>query len=94
MIVFTKYNILVWSERQKQIIKKWRTLSSDQKSTYLKTARENRTKLMQERKAHQVYFLQMSVFVLNSYKFLICDNDSFLYIHLKRHVIRSDKIMY
>jgi hypothetical protein len=34
-----------WSDRYKQILKKWRTLSSDQKSPYLQKARDNRSAL-------------------------------------------------
>ncbi|CAH1176242.1 unnamed protein product [Phaedon cochleariae] len=35
----------VWSDRYKQIIKKWRTLSQDQKAPYLQHARDNRSQL-------------------------------------------------
>lgn len=34
-----------WSERCKQILKKWRALSTDKKAPYLQRARENRTYL-------------------------------------------------
>ncbi|KAJ8921946.1 hypothetical protein NQ315_008580 [Exocentrus adspersus] len=34
-----------WSDRYKQIIKKWRTLSQDQKAPYLQQARDNRSQL-------------------------------------------------
>ncbi|ERL89633.1 hypothetical protein D910_06998 [Dendroctonus ponderosae] len=35
----------VWTERYKQIIKKWRTLSQEQKAPYLQQARDNRSQL-------------------------------------------------
>ncbi|XP_050308382.1 histone-lysine N-methyltransferase 2C-like isoform X2 [Anthonomus grandis grandis] len=35
----------VWSDRYKQIIKKWRTLSQEQKAPYLQQARDNRSQL-------------------------------------------------
>ncbi|KAL1490323.1 hypothetical protein ABEB36_013038 [Hypothenemus hampei] len=35
----------IWSDRYKQIIKKWRTLSSDQKAPFLQQARDNRSQL-------------------------------------------------
>ncbi|XP_060525404.1 histone-lysine N-methyltransferase 2C-like [Cylas formicarius] len=35
----------IWSDRNKQIIKKWRTLSQDQKAPYLQQARDNRSQL-------------------------------------------------
>lgn len=34
-----------WSDRYKQIIKKWRTLSAEQKRPYLQKARDNRSEL-------------------------------------------------
>lgn len=34
-----------WNDRYKQIIKKWRTLSSEQKAPYLQKARDNRSAL-------------------------------------------------
>lgn len=45
---------LVWNDRFKQISKKWKALSQDQKNPILAMARENRTKLSRGRKAHQV----------------------------------------
>lgn len=47
----------VWSDRCKQISKKWKALPQDQKSPILTLARENRTKLSRGRKAHQVCVL-------------------------------------
>lgn len=34
-----------WNDRYKQIIKKWRTLSTEQKAPYLQKARDNRSAL-------------------------------------------------
>lgn len=45
-----------WSDRYKQILKKWRTLSSDQKAPYLQQARDNRSALRMK-KQQQVCFL-------------------------------------
>lgn len=44
---------IAWPERSRQILKKWRTLSPEQKSPFLLKARENRTNLRQK-KAQQV----------------------------------------
>jgi len=43
----------VWSDRYKQILKKWRTLSNDQKAPYLQHARDNRS-AQRMKKAQQV----------------------------------------
>lgn len=56
----------VWNDRFKQISKKWKALSQDQKNPILALARENRTKLSRGRKAHQVCF---SVFLVSSFSF-------------------------
>lgn len=45
-----------WSERYKQIIKKWRTLSTEQKQPYLQQARDNRSALRMK-KQQQVGFV-------------------------------------
>ncbi|XP_075232135.1 uncharacterized protein LOC142330615 [Lycorma delicatula] len=42
----------VWSERYKQILKKWRALPSDKKAPYLQQARENRTNLKMKKSPH------------------------------------------
>lgn len=42
-----------WNDRVKQILKKWRALSSDKKAPYLQQARDNRSALRM-RKAQQV----------------------------------------
>lgn len=42
-----------WSDRYKQIIKKWRTLSQEQKAPFLQQARDNRSQLRMK-KAQQV----------------------------------------
>lgn len=47
------YTSIAWPERSRQILKKWRTLSPEQKSPFLLKARENRTNLRQK-KAQQV----------------------------------------
>lgn len=47
----------LWNDRQKQIMKKWRALSSDQKKPYLSLARDNRSAQQAElrvKKAQQV----------------------------------------
>lgn len=54
---------IAWPERSRQILKKWRTLSPEQKSPYLLKARENRTNLRQK-KAQQVSFLIYASFLL------------------------------
>lgn len=43
----------VWADRFKQILKKWRTLSNEQKAPYLAKARENRSAIRMK-KAQQV----------------------------------------
>lgn len=42
-----------WTDRCKQILKKWRALSSDKKQPYLQRARENRS-TVRTKKAQQV----------------------------------------
>jgi histone-lysine N-methyltransferase MLL3 len=44
-----------WTERCKQILKKWRALSSDAKAPYLQKARDNRS-AVRTKKAQQVTF--------------------------------------
>lgn len=63
-----------WSDRYKQIIKKWRTLSQDQKAPYLQQARDNRSQLRMK-KAQQVSIIKLSfVFFLeqSNLNFPIC----------------------
>lgn len=43
----------IWADRFKQILKKWRTLSNEQKAPYLAKARENRSAIRMK-KAQQV----------------------------------------
>lgn len=45
----------IWNDRYKQIIKKWRTLSTEQKAPYLQQARDNRSALRMK-KQQQVIF--------------------------------------
>lgn len=53
MLKLIFFKCLAWPERSRQILKKWRTLSPEQKSPFLLKARENRTNLRQK-KAQQV----------------------------------------
>ena len=61
--------ITVWPERYKQIVKKWRTLPSDQKAPFVSQARENRASIRMK-KAQQV----MSIFVICFIKIVWCFN--------------------
>lgn len=56
---------VAWPERSRQILKKWRTLSPEQKGPFLLKARENRTNLRQK-KAQQV-----SVKIINCFWWVI-----------------------
>lgn len=56
-----------WSDRYKQIMKKWRALSSDKKAPYLQRARDNRSAQqaqLRTKKAQQVRFIQVLIFIL------------------------------
>lgn len=55
-----------WSDRYKQIIKKWRTLSQDQKAPYLQQARDNRSQLRMK-KAQQVFVCLLQVYIVISF---------------------------
>lgn len=48
---------LAWSERYKQILKKWRSLSNDQKAPYLQHARDNRSALRMKKAQQVSYFI-------------------------------------
>lgn len=66
------YLILIcaaWPERSRQILKKWRTLSPEQKSPFLLKARENRTNLRQK-KAQQVSFIINDGFLLRQINYV------------------------
>lgn len=52
----------VWPERCKQILKKWRGLTSDQKAPYLQKARDNRS-VVRMKKAQQVLTMLFRLFV-------------------------------
>lgn len=56
-----------WNDRCKQILKKWRALSSDKKSPYLQQARDNRSALRMK-KAQQVCFLLLTKYVVAKIK--------------------------
>lgn len=51
-----------WSDRCKQILKKWRALPSDKKTPYLKQARDNRGAIRMKR-ARQVRYLWIFSYV-------------------------------
>jgi hypothetical protein len=56
-----------WSDRYKQIMKKWRALSSDKKAPYLQRARDNRSAQqaqLRTKKAQQVRLIQVLIFIL------------------------------
>jgi len=61
--------MLAWPERSRQILKKWRTLSPEQKSPFLLKARENRTNLRQK-KAQQVSVNIYAKFVLRNFNYI------------------------
>lgn len=48
-----KIEYINWTDRCKQILKKWRALTNDQKAPFLQQARDNRSAL-RLKKAHQV----------------------------------------
>lgn len=54
---------IAWPERSRQILKKWRTLSPEQKGPFLLKARENRTNLRQK-KAQQVCITLFVLFLM------------------------------
>lgn len=58
-----------WNDRYKQIIKKWRTLSSEQKAPYLQKARDNRSALRM--KKQQQVFDFICKFLLLKYHYLL-----------------------
>lgn len=51
----------IWADRFKQILKKWRALSTEQKAPYLAKARENRSAIRMK-KAQQV---RQIIFIIN-----------------------------
>lgn len=44
-----------WNERYKQILKKWRALSTERKAPYLQKARENRSCLKKSQQVSNCY---------------------------------------
>lgn len=46
-----------WNDRYKQIIKKWRTLSTEQRAPYLQQARDNRSALRMKKQQQVCTFL-------------------------------------
>lgn len=56
-----KTQYLNWTDRCKQILKKWRSLSQDCKAPYLQQARDNRSALRMK-KAQQVSSFYLSFF--------------------------------
>jgi [histone H3]-lysine4 N-trimethyltransferase MLL3 len=48
-----KMEFLTWSDRCKQVLKKWRALSTEKKAPYLQQARDNRSQLRMK-KSQQV----------------------------------------
>jgi len=63
------YLFIAWPERSRQILKKWRTLSPEQKSPFLLKARENRTNLRQK-KAQQVSVNIYVIFVSRYFNYV------------------------
>lgn len=65
-----------WSDRYKQIMKKWRALSSDKKAPYLQRARDNRSAQqaqLRTKKAQQVSLdLKFVFFVFSSKVIKFC----------------------
>lgn len=53
-----------WNDRYKQILKKWRTLSQEQKAPFLQQARDNRSQLRMK-KTQQVSLLLIFFFRFN-----------------------------
>ena len=49
-----------WAERSKQILKRWRALSTDKKAPFLQQARDNRSALRMK-KQQQVCFLSLII---------------------------------
>lgn len=47
-----------WSDRYKQMIKKWRTLSTEQKAPYLQKARDNRSTLRMKKQTQVSFALR------------------------------------
>jgi len=63
-----------WPDRYKQIMKKWRALSSDKKQPYLQRARDNRSAQqaqLRTKKAQQVSKIYLSLNLLLYRKLLI-----------------------
>lgn len=58
-----KTQYLNWTERCKQILKKWRSLTQDCKAPYLQQARDNRSALRMK-KAAQVRNILFKIFFL------------------------------
>lgn len=47
-------SILVWSDRYKQIQKKWRALPKEKRQEYVTRAKANKSKMSKSRKSNQV----------------------------------------
>ena len=62
-----------WTDRCKQILKKWRALSSDKKQPYLQRARENRS-TVRTKKAQQVNIFDK--LGLSCYSNFLCGQDN------------------
>lgn len=66
----------VWSDRYKQIIKKWRTLSNEQKAPYLQQAKDNRSalRMKKQQQVSEVTILFLSRSLVSGFGEGICVN--------------------
>lgn len=76
-----------WTDRCKQILKKWRALSSDKKQPYLQRARENRS-TVRTKKAQQVILSPR----ISSFWFLFCAISRYLHKIIKPPLIQNSLI--
>lgn len=57
-----KTDFPVWTERCKQILKKWRALSTEEKAPFLQKARDNRSALRMKKAQHVSIYFRLLMF--------------------------------
>lgn len=59
-----------WSDRSKQILKKWRALPTEKKAPYLQKARDNRSALRMKKVQHVSTALRLTLLSLNLFCYI------------------------
>lgn len=75
-----------WSDRYKQIIKKWRTLSNEQKAPYLQKAKDNRSALRMK-KQQQVNMFVLAKVKLTIYNYKSNTGSIFIFMVIKETML-------